>query len=112
MEAAGGFTFFNGLAFGVLFFTRRDAETYLHCAVFQAALKRHLGNARRKDLHWQDDQGKPLWVITKERHDSPQKIDDAMAGCLSWEARTDAVAAGVLNEAVMDRGVVDLAEYL
>ena len=56
---------------------------------------RHLGHARRKDLHWVDDEGKPMWVITKDRPDSPQKIDDAMAGCLSWEARTDAIAAGV-----------------
>jgi hypothetical protein len=60
-----------------------------------AAAKRHLGNARRKDLNWQDDEGKPLWLITKERPDSPHKIDDAMAGCLSWEARTDAISAGV-----------------
>lgn len=57
--------------------------------------RRHLANARRKDLNWQDDEGKPTWVITKERPDSPNKIDDAMAGCLSWEARTDAIAAGV-----------------
>lgn len=56
---------------------------------------RHLGNARRKDLNRNDDEGKPLWVITKERPDSPHKIDDVMAGCLSWEARTDAIAAGV-----------------
>lgn len=56
--------------------------------------QRHLGNARRRDLNWFDEEGKPLWVITKERSDSPHKIDDAMAGCLSWEARTDAIAAG------------------
>lgn len=61
-------------------------------------MKRHLGNARRRDLHWTDDQGKPLWVIQKERPDSPNKIDGAMAGCLSWEARTDAIAAGVMHE--------------
>lgn len=57
--------------------------------------QRHLGNARRKDLNYVDDEGKPTWLITKERPDSPHKIDDAMAGCLSWEARTDAIAAGV-----------------
>lgn len=60
-----------------------------------ARAERHLANARRRDLQWTDDEGKPLWVITKERPDSPKKIDDAMAGCLSWEARTDAIAAGV-----------------
>ena len=26
-----------------------------------------------------------MWLIEKERHDSPKKIDLAMAGCLSWE---------------------------
>ena len=56
---------------------------------------RHIGNSRRQDLGMRDDEGKPLWVIRKERHDSPHKIDAAMASVLSWEARNDAVAAGV-----------------
>ena len=56
--------------------------------------QRHLGNARRKDLPERDEQGKPLWLIQKERPDSPHKIDLCMAGVLSWEARTDAIAAG------------------
>ena len=43
-----------------------------------------------------DEQGKPLWLIQKERPDSPHKIDLAMAGVLSWEARTDAIAANAL----------------
>lgn len=59
---------------------------------------RHLGNARREDLKGMpDDQGQPLWLIRKERHDSPHKIDAAMASVLSWEARTDAIASGVLQ---------------
>jgi hypothetical protein len=58
---------------------------------------RHLGNSRREELHQRDEQGKPLWLIRKDRHDSPQKIDAAMASVLSWEARTDAIAAGALN---------------
>ena len=41
-----------------------------------------------------DDEGKPLWVMTKERHDSLKKIDCAMAGGLSWQARLDALAVG------------------
>jgi phage terminase large subunit-like protein len=60
------------------------------------AFTRHIGNARRKDLPERDEQGKPLWLIQKERHDSPHKIDVAMAAVLSWTARTDAVAAGML----------------
>lgn len=56
---------------------------------------RHIGNARREDLNgWRDEQGKALWLIRKERHDSPHKIDLTMAAVLSWEARTDAIAAG------------------
>jgi phage terminase large subunit-like protein len=61
-------------------------------------LIRHIGNARRHDLPQRDDEGRPLWLIRKERHDSPHKIDAAMAAVLSWEARTDAIAAGVLEE--------------
>ena len=58
-------------------------------------LARHLGNSRRQDLPGErDEQGKPLWLIRKERPDSPNKIDLAMAAVLSWEARTDAVATG------------------
>lgn len=61
-----------------------------------ARLTRHIGNARRKDLPGErDEQGKALWLIQKERPDSPHKIDLAMAATLSWEARTDAIAAGV-----------------
>jgi hypothetical protein len=39
-----------------------------------------------------------MWLIAKDRPDSPRKIDLAMAGCLSWEARGDAVAAGALRK--------------
>jgi hypothetical protein len=57
---------------------------------------RHIGNSRRRDLPQVDDQTlKPLWLIQKERPDSPNKIDLALAGVLSWEARTDAIAAGM-----------------
>lgn len=58
-------------------------------------LQRHLANARRQDVLERDEQGKPLWLIRKDRPDSPNKMDLAMAGTLSWEARTDAIAAGV-----------------
>lgn len=57
---------------------------------------RHIGNACRRMLPTRDDQGIQQWVIYKERQDSPHKIDAAMAGCLSWEARRDALAAGLL----------------
>ncbi|MFD5916184.1 terminase [Kitasatospora sp. NPDC058201] len=54
----------------------------------------HIANARKRHIRILDDRGQPLWVIEKERHDSPFKIDAAMAGVLSWEARSDAIAAG------------------
>lgn len=57
----------------------------------------HVGNAVRRPLTIRDDKGDFLHVVQKERPDSPHKIDAAMAAILSWEARTDAVAAGVLN---------------
>ncbi|NXY93513.1 terminase [Streptomyces sp. BR123] len=58
------------------------------------AFARHIANAVKRPARAKDDEGKPMWTIQKDRHDSPRKIDLAMAGCLSWEARRDAVAAG------------------
>lgn len=60
-------------------------------------LARHLANARRKNLDgFRSEEGRPLWLIQKERPDSLKKIDAAMAAVLSWEARIDAIAAGAL----------------
>jgi hypothetical protein len=76
-------------------------------------LARHIGNARRNDLNYRDEQGKPRWLIRKERPDSPHKIDLAMAAVLSWEARTDAVASGALLLCRPFSGVVrNLADFL
>lgn len=58
------------------------------------AQARHIANARRGDLKILDDDDTPLWTIYKERPDSPKFIDLAMAGCLSWRARLDALAKG------------------
>lgn len=55
---------------------------------------RHIANSRRGDLKILDDDDTPLWTIYKERPDSPLYIDLAMAGCLSWQARLDALARG------------------
>jgi hypothetical protein len=73
-------------------------------------LDRHIGNSRRRTLPQVDEQGKPMWVIQKERPDSPQKIDAAMAAVLSWEARTDAIAAGAVNEKPWDGHIYSLEE--
>jgi phage terminase large subunit-like protein len=64
---------------------------------------KHIGNARREDLPWRDEQGKAVWLVRKERPDSPHKIDLAVAGVLSWTARTDAVAAGMSGSSVYEQ---------
>jgi hypothetical protein len=62
-------------------------------------LAQHIGAARRRDVNERDDKGERLWVIDKERPDSPFPIDGATASILAWEARNDAIATGV-NEVV------------
>lgn len=57
-----------------------------------------IANAFRHEQAFLDDNGERMWTIEKERPDSPFKIDAAMAGCLSWQARLDAVAAGAEPE--------------
>lgn len=58
----------------------------------------HVANARRHDTNVRDEKGHRMFVIRKEHPDSHNKIDIAMAGCLSWEARNDAIAAGALKK--------------
>jgi phage terminase large subunit-like protein len=78
-------------------------------------VKRHLGNSRKKDLPGKDEDGKPQYLIQKERPKSPNKIDLAMCATLSWEARTDAIASGVLlipESVYQTRGALSLEDYL
>jgi phage terminase large subunit-like protein len=73
------------------------------------ALTRHIANSCKKDLAQKDEEGHALWLIRKERSDSPYKIDLAMAAILSWRARTDAIALGVDTDKVsiyQKRGLV------
>lgn len=64
-----------------------------------AILERHIGNARKRVRpQIKDEKGKPMWDIAKDRPGSRNKIDAAMAAVLSWEARGDALAAGVLEK--------------
>lgn len=63
-------------------------------------LTRHIGNAYRHEMPQRDEENRPLWLIRKERSDSPYKIDAAMASILSWEARRDAIAAGAMEDPV------------
>lgn len=57
-------------------------------------MRTHVGHAQRRDAKVVDDEGKPMWTMAKERHDSPNKIDYAMAGGLSWQAALDSIATG------------------
>jgi hypothetical protein len=59
----------------------------------------HLLNAKRQKVKVFDDQHRQMYVMAKEFPDSPRKIDGAWAGCLSWEARGDAIAAGARKRA-------------
>lgn len=60
-------------------------------------LAEHIGNARRRKTNIKDEETNTyLSTIGKESHDSPEKIDGAMAATLAWEARGDAIADGVL----------------
>jgi hypothetical protein len=59
-----------------------------------AQLDDHIGNSRQLYTNLVDEEEKPLWILRKERPDSPHKIDAAMGAVLSWEARTDSIAAG------------------
>lgn len=58
----------------------------------------HIGATHKRDVNMFDDDGAPLWVMSKERHDSPNKIDAAMAGGLSWRAALDAIRGGDLTK--------------
>ncbi|HVW34729.1 MAG TPA: hypothetical protein VHL53_19505 [Acidimicrobiia bacterium] len=56
----------------------------------------HIAHARKQPLLVKDDERRPLHTLCKDRKGSQNKIDAAMAAVLSWEARGDAIAAGVL----------------
>jgi hypothetical protein len=63
-----------------------------------ATMTQHVRNAKRRKVAVLDDQGRPMWVIGKDRPASPLFVNGAIAGALSWEARGDAIAAGALEE--------------
>lgn len=55
-------------------------------------LGRHVKAAVRRPVNARDEDGRPLWTLSKPA--PGRKIDAAMALVLAWEARTDAIAAG------------------
>lgn len=61
-------------------------------------LERHIANAKKQMVNVYDDDHRQLHTLSKDRRDSPRKIDGAMASVLSWEARGDAIADGALSK--------------
>jgi hypothetical protein len=57
----------------------------------------HVRNARKKPVNVFDERGLQMHTISKDRPDSPRKMDAAMGKVLSWECRGDAIAAGALK---------------
>lgn len=57
-------------------------------------MTQHIANAVRHRENFYDERGNAMVTIRKERQDSPRKIDAVMAGCLSDEARRDALTSG------------------
>lgn len=99
--------------------SRNLRKTALMCRSYQFAIAagevthdgdemfaQHIGHAQKRDINMRDDQDKPLWVMTKEHPDSPNKIDLSMAGGLSWQARLDALSAGSWEPEEIDTSVL------
>lgn len=59
-----------------------------------ATLTSHIAHSRRHYTNLVDETGAKLWILRKERPDSPNKIDGAVTAVLSWTARTDALRSG------------------
>ncbi len=57
---------------------------------------KHVANARRKMITAYDEDGRKMYVLSKDAPGSPNKIDSAAAAALSWAARGDAIAAGAV----------------
>lgn len=63
---------------------------------------RHIKQAVRQPLRVYDDEHRPMHSLQKDSPNSPRKTDAAMAAVLSWEARTDAIAAGAVEGATVE----------
>lgn len=58
------------------------------------AFARHIKNARKQILNVRDDKGRLMHTISKDRPDSPHKMDSAAAAVISDEAANDCITAG------------------
>lgn len=54
----------------------------------------HIRNARKDYRNVYDEEKRRMYTLSKDAPMSPRKMDAAMAGALSWECRSDAIASG------------------
>lgn len=59
-----------------------------------AIFTRHIKNAVKRMVNVYDEKHRQMHSIGKDNSESPRKVDGAVAGVLSYEARGDAIAAG------------------
>lgn len=71
-----------------------------------ATMAQHIENAHRFDLAQRIEDDDPPFVIVKARSDSLDFIDAGVAGVLSWEGRSQAIAAGAKPSKSKRRRVV------
>jgi hypothetical protein len=75
-----------------------------------SVFRTHIANARRKATTVYDEDGRTMYIISKSSPRSREKIDAAAAGALSWEARGDAIAAGVQAASSYEDPTITCAE--
>jgi hypothetical protein len=59
-----------------------------------------INNAHKSWLGFKDDNDEPMFKLTKAL--TSLKIDPAVGGVLSWDARSKAIAAGVLDDSAVE----------
>jgi hypothetical protein len=60
-------------------------------------MARHVANAHKRAVSARDQDGRQMFVLVKDRPNSPRKIDGGVAGVLALEARNDALTAGLFD---------------
>lgn len=68
-------------------------------------LDAHVRQSRKRMLTVLDDEERAMHTLSKDAHQSPRKIDAAMALVLAWQARVDAISAGMSTSELVDRPV-------
>lgn len=75
-----------------------DSESITFIGPTAPIMLRHVANAGRKDIKQTDEDGQPQFKLQKLDGLSQNKMDAAMAGNLSWQARLDAIAKNLQHK--------------